>query len=139
MGLLSINRDPDDRQLRQFAGIWFPLMCGLIGYALWRRFAIPDAAYGVWGLGGLVFVAGLAAPKLVKPLFVGLMYLTFPIGFVVSHVLVFAAFFLVLTPMGLLLRLFGYDPMKKSFDPSARTYWTERAPNVNFQRYFKQY
>ena len=45
----------------------------------------------------------------------------------------------VLTPVGWCLRIVGYDPMNRKFDPSAETYWIERPKRVEPSRYFRQF
>ena len=47
----------------------------------------------------------------------------------ISNFLVLALlFYLVITPTGLVLRLFGGDILKLRFDRGARSYWIERRP-----------
>ena len=58
----------------------------------------------------------------------------------VSHVVLALVYYLVFVPIGLLMRLFGYDPMKRGFDPEAATYWTARDPKASEpKRYFRQF
>jgi len=47
---------------------------------------------------------------------------------VVSPIALGVLFFLVVTPTGLLMRLFGKDPLRLRLDRSAKSYWIERAP-----------
>lgn len=47
---------------------------------------------------------------------------------VVSPVVLGILFFAVFTPMGQAMRLFGWDAMKRRFEPAARTYWIPRDP-----------
>lgn len=47
---------------------------------------------------------------------------------VVSPVVLGILFFAVFTPMGQAMRLFGWDAMKRRFEPAAPTYWTRRDP-----------
>ena len=47
---------------------------------------------------------------------------------VVSPVVLGILFFGVFTPMGKAMRLFGWDAMKRAWDPAAPTYWTRREP-----------
>ena len=42
---------------------------------------------------------------------------------VVSFIVLVLTFYLVLTPLGLLMQLCGRDPMHKKFDRQAKTYW----------------
>ena len=53
------------------------------------------------------------------------------IGWVVSHVVMTAIYFVVITPIGLVGRLFGYDPLRLRLKPDAETYWVDR-PQVEF-------
>lgn len=47
---------------------------------------------------------------------------------IVSPVALGILFFLVVTPTGLLMRLFGKDPLRLRFDPAADSYWIKRDP-----------
>src|SRR5262245_51653457 len=47
---------------------------------------------------------------------------------VVSPIVIGLLFFFVFTPLGLLLRLFGKDPLRLRFDRTADTYWIKRDP-----------
>ena len=47
---------------------------------------------------------------------------------VVSPVVLGILFFAVFTPMGQAMRLFGWDAMKRRFEPAAPTYWSRRDP-----------
>jgi cytolysin (calcineurin-like family phosphatase) len=37
-------------------------------------------------------------------------------------------FFGVFTPMGWVMRRFGWDAMRRAWDPAAKTYWIKRDP-----------
>ena len=47
---------------------------------------------------------------------------------IVSPIALGILFFLVVTPTGLLMRLFGKDPLRLGFDPAANSYWIKRDP-----------
>jgi len=78
-------------------------------------------------------------PSLRRPMFVGWMYAAYPLGFIVSHVLLGLVYFGVVTPIGLLLRAVGHDPMTRRFDRSAKTYWIAREQTRDVRRYFRQF
>jgi hypothetical protein len=63
----------------------------------------------------------------------------FPIGWLVSHLLLAAIYYLVVTPIGVMMRVCRYDPMQRRFDRQAATYWKPRRNTDDPQRYFKQY
>jgi hypothetical protein len=50
------------------------------------------------------------------------------LGRLVSPIVVGVLFFVVFTPFGLVMRAFGYDPLRLKADPRASTYWIERSP-----------
>jgi hypothetical protein len=50
-----------------------------------------------------------------------------------------AIFFLVITPIGLMMRACGRDPMQRRFDPAARSYWKRRSPDRDMRSYFRQF
>lgn len=137
--MLEINKNPSAKDLRQFAGIWFPLFCALVGFILWRKFHLQTAAIVLWCIGAAIAVAGLAIPALIKPVFIGLMYVTMPIGLVVSYLLLGILYYLVITPIGLVMKLMGRDTMTRKLDPAAATYWVQRPQITDNERYFRQY
>jgi hypothetical protein len=47
---------------------------------------------------------------------------------IVSPVVLGVLFFVIFTPIGVLMRLFGGDPLRLRFDSKAQSYWIERSP-----------
>jgi hypothetical protein len=82
--------------------------------------------------------AGLFNRGIIRGAFVGLSFATYPIGVVVSHVVLALVYFLVLTPVGLTMRLFGHDPLRRGFDKDLDTYWQPRDEQRTTESYFKQ-
>ena len=56
-----------------------------------------------------------------------------------THLLLAAVYFGVLTPIGLIMRLAGRDPMERRIDRAAPTYWVARRPVTDVRRYFRQF
>ena len=50
-----------------------------------------------------------------------------------------AIYYLVITPIGVIMRVCGYDPMQRRYDRNAKTYWKRRENQDDTKRYFKQY
>jgi hypothetical protein len=138
MALIEINRNPGPGELRWF-GLLLALTFGVIGAVVFWRFQGETAARVLWITGGGLALVYYAVPPLRKPMAVGWSYLTFPIGWIVSHTLLALVFYLVLTPIGLVMRLVGHDPMRRRFDPEAATYWIEHRPDSDPGRYFRQF
>jgi len=135
MSLLQLNLNASKNDLRRFAAIWFPAFWAVIGWLVWRRHA-PIAAYSIWGVAACLAIAGAAVPKLIRPIYVLMMRATFPVGWLMSHVVLAIAYFVVITPIGCLMRLF-HDPMRRRLDRSAKTYWLSWESSDR-DRYFRQ-
>ena len=139
MSVVQINRNPTLRELRQFGWIWMAFVA-IFGAVAWFKFENPALARGLWVAAVAVPVLGWAIPAFMRLVFLGMSYLAWPIGFVVSHVVLAGVYYLVLTPIGLVTRLFGYDSMKKMFDREASSYWVARATGeVDPKRHFRQF
>lgn len=139
MTMLEINRHPTKRQLRQFGWVWL----GFLTFFGFMAFSVRDdldLARLLWSAGVLVPLIGWFVPTFMRVIFVGMSYLAWPVGFIVSHVVLAAVYYLVLTPIGLAARIVGYDPMRRHFDRRAGSYWIERPRrSAGSHRYFRQF
>ena len=139
--MIEINWKPSRFELRMFGGLWLPLFLTFIGGSLlWRQgLAGLNVAGGLWLAAAVCSAIGWLAPAVMRPLFIALTVITFPIGWVVSHLLLGLIYYGVLTPIGLLMKLVGRDPMTRKFDRAATTYWTPHKPPRSKRQYFRQY
>jgi hypothetical protein len=137
MALIRINRQPSAKDLRVFATLWL-VFVGVLGWWAQQR-GSANLANVLWAVAGLVGVLGWVAPTTVRYVYIGSIYLTFPIGWVVSHIVLTVLYFLVITPIGLIMRALGRDPLQRRFDRKATTYWQEKEPARPPTSYFKQY
>ncbi len=148
MALAPINWNPDHRQLRTF-GLGSLVLLGGIAVWVWLRHsflgfdlgptAAPVAGAALGMLAGVCGLLGAMTPRLLRPLYLGISVVAWPIGFVVSHVLLAIVFFGILTPVGLVMRLMSRNPLARGFDTDADTYWVRREPTRDVKRYFRQY
>jgi hypothetical protein len=91
-----------------------------------------------WISSGLLVSLFYIIPPLRRPMYVGSMSLMYPFGWIMSHVMLMTVFYLIITPLGLLVRLFGHDSMMRALEPGRQSYWVERDPSSNTDRYFRQ-
>ena len=126
------------RQLRQFAAalIVFVLLAALRQW--WRHGAVGPVALAALGLALAVGALGLLLPRRIEWLFTILTMVTWPIGAVVSEVMLAILYFVVVTPVGLLRRLTGHDPLNRRIDRASPTYWVAHRRSDDRSRYFRQ-
>jgi hypothetical protein len=120
-----------------FALAWL-VLAGLAGLALWIKGRHPEALV-CWVAALGVPAAGAGWPGGLRLLYVGLSYATYPIGFAVSSLVLVLLYYAVLTPIGLILRLCGHDPLQRRFDPRSASYWHKRPGPRSPDSYFRQY
>lgn len=103
----------------------------LIANSGWLRF---DLAHGVqsvawrWfvGLGIGLFVLSRVSYPLMKPIHIGWMTLAFVLGWFNTRLLLGVFYYLILTPIGVLMRLLGKDLLDQKIDRRAESYWKKR-------------
>lgn len=136
MALFQLRLNPSRRELRLFAGLWFPALGLVAGLLTLRKLHSNSAALCIWGIGAALSLSGLWSPSIIRPVYRFLMRLTFPVGWVLSHVVLAAAYFLVLAPIGQIMRVW-HDPMQRELLRSTDSYWIPRASSET-SRYLRQ-
>ena len=139
MALISLNLHPSAGQLRDFGDIAL-CMTNIIGFGLlWL---------GKIGLRGLVVccMTGVALyllsrirSTLLKPIYVVLMLAGFPVGWLVSHVVLAFFYFGILTPLGLLFHLLHRDQLHLGWQPDISSYWQVCRKPRAAKDYFQQF
>jgi len=114
------------KQLRSFGlivggvfsllGVWPALVHGL-----------PNRAWAL-GLGVLLIAPALIYPAVLKGPYRAWMAAGRLLGWINSRVILSIFFYVILTPVGVVLRLLGKDPMRRRYDPAAGSYRQAREP-----------
>jgi len=135
----KLNREPSPRDLFWF-GLLLPLAVAILGAILRWKWDLPTAAWVVWMAGGALATSFAVLRPLRQPIYVGWMIAVFPLGWIVSHLVFGMVFYLVLMPIGLLMRLVGRDPLHRRLDPQAKSYWIARPKDIDdSSKYFRQF
>jgi hypothetical protein len=109
----------------------------IILWLLWWRGSLPVAIPSTTALiAVLAVIVASMRPYWFRGFYRGGMRVSFQIGQVIGKILLTLFFFLLVTPMGLLLRLFGKDLLQIKPTPGATTYWHAAKRNREFDRMF---
>jgi hypothetical protein len=134
----SILPVPTTRQLYEFAAIGTIVLSGL---ALWQaghdKAISFTAIYAVAAV--LLGLIGFSKPRWLAPIFATWLYLTSPIAWLASAILLAIVFYGIFTPLGLLFRLIGRKALDRRFRTDQDTYWRVKPAANDISRYFQQF
>ena len=117
------NISSTKKDLRKFGLTVGPFLLILGGLFLW----LEKAAYPhLLIIGAALLLTGLAVPGILKPIYLGWMTFATVLGWIMTRVILTIVFFLVMTPIGFLGRLFGYKFLELKWDLAKKTYWNYR-------------
>lgn len=110
---------------RSFGTVFVVFFALVAAFGLWRQ-----AGWWVWpaGLSLLTLIVTLARPILLRPLNRQWMRLALLLNAIFSPIILGIMFYLVFTPMALVMRVIGRDAMKRRVEPGTKSYWIDRDP-----------
>lgn len=133
----------DRKELRKF-GVTIAIALGLLGGLLLYKESSKYVEF--WGVGLLFLILGFLLPELLKPFYKVWMIFAITLGWFNTRLLLGIIFFLMFTPMGLIMRLLGKDLLDQKFIQTRTnlepvpTYWKkrEKAPldKTRYERLF---
>lgn len=142
--MIKIDLHPNKDKLRQF-GMAGGLFAGAFALLVYYSIGSFAGMYGIKGIQITLTVSIIAtllsilAPEALKPLYLLLTLLAWPIGYVISHVILFILYYIVLTPVAIVFKMIGRDALHRKFDHSAKTYWEPCETDIPAERYFRQF
>ncbi|NQU95361.1 MAG: hypothetical protein HQ549_03925 [Candidatus Omnitrophica bacterium] len=115
------------KELREF-GLTIGVILVILGaVTLWR--GKPTYPYFL-GVGALFIALGLTLPGILKPLQKVWMSFAVIMGFFVSRIILTILFYVVVTPIAIIVRILGKDILDQRIDKNRKTYWQKRSPEV---------
>jgi hypothetical protein len=121
-----MTEQPNMKELRNFGlivggiflviGMW-PLVWRGEGMRLWAL-----------GLGAVLAPLGLLLPAVLLPVFKVWMKIGHVLGWINTRIILGILFYGLITPMGVVMRLFGWDAMRRVLVRDAQTYRVVRQP-----------
>jgi len=108
----------------------------LLGLLRWSLHGFAPFPLYFGGVAALFLGAALLAPALLGPVLAVWMKFALLINGIMTRLLLALAFYLMITPVRIIIRVFGEDPLKRAWLPRSSTYWqdAEEQPE-EFDRY----
>ncbi len=107
-------------ELRKF-GISFGIVLAILG-SLWLWRGKPFYFYFYIG-SGFFLASAFIIPVVLKPVHFLLASLLVIVRVLLTYFMLFVAFYLVFTPIGMIARIFGRDMLHERIDKSSTSYW----------------
>jgi len=122
--------DKSDEAVKK-TGLTIGIVLIIIALLLWYLGKTSFMYFSI--IGGLFVILAIIATSVLRPFHKLWMMLALLMGFVMSRVILTLLFYLILTPTGLIAKIFGKKFMPLRFDKSASTYWEKRDTPVKHQ------
>jgi len=131
------SNSTEKKQIRKFgliAFIFFGMLCAL---GVWKEKLLPTYLFGFLSVLGLGFIV---APIPLKPVFNAWQQFAHLISRVITNLILILIYYIVITPSGLIKRLFGGKPLPVKPDKNISSYWVTRPePAQPSERFLKRY
>ena len=116
------------KEVRKFGIMFAIIFAAIAGFLLYK-----ESTYWVWLAGGAAFflITGFVGHVILRPIYIGWMKFAFVLGWVNTRIILGIFFYLIVTPIGLGMRLFGNDLLDEKMEPEAKSYWKKRTTPFN--------
>jgi len=117
------NLKPKSKDLRIFCLILLTLLLVLIffSYSKQNIYLIKVCFFGL-----MTIMIGLIKPKLIKPIYFVWMWVGTMMGWIVSRIWLSLIYFIIISPISFIMRLFNKRYIKTRLDKNVNTYWNNR-------------
>lgn len=120
-----IHTPPKTSSDRSF-GLVFTAVFVIVG--AWPLIHGEELRWWSFGLAAAFLAASFIYPKVLKPLNFVWMKFGMLLNAIVSPLVMGVLFFLVVSPLAFLMRIFKQTPLKLDFDRNENSYWVVRQP-----------
>jgi carbamoyltransferase len=114
------------KKIREFALVVGGVLVLIGGIIYWRN---PESGKPLWffGIGTVLALLGLIAPRILKPVYQLWMALAYQLGRVMTNVLLTVFYIIGFGLVSLILRIVGKDPLDRKWTPGkGGSYWRDR-------------
>lgn len=139
MPLIDLNLKPDDKTVRDFG--WISAgACIILAVILYFTGKLPAGiCLSIVGFGIITWISSIVWLAVTRWIYITLTVVTFPIGMVVSFIVLAIFYYLIITPTGIIFRLIGRDILCRKWPCNQESYWIKHKKTDDIERYFRQF
>ena len=117
------NIDSSKKKLREFGFLIGTLLIIIAAFLFYKN----RSSYLLFAEIGLALILlGFIAPKVLLPFQKAWMIFSVILGYFSTRIILGILFYLVITPMGIVAKLFGKDFLDRKIDEQRKSYWNKR-------------
>ena len=132
------KKEVTKKQLRTF-GIALSILLGIIGLIHLLKGNAPQN-FWFWGAAGVVFLATLSVPILIKPIYRVAIFIAHILGWINTRIILGLIYYLLFTPIAIIMKILGRDALNRKFDKEAKSYWNIRERTlIPKEQYLRQF
>ena len=132
----AVIKKKSRRAEREFGLIVGGVLLLLSGWWLYRG-KFPTLSHVILPLGGLLVLLGLVFPAALVWPNKAWMALAEVLSFVTTRIILAFVFFIIVTPIGFIKRLFGWDPLHRRA-PKSDSYWKPYSERQRDPRHYEK-
>ena len=131
------NIKSEKSDLRKFGITIGVILLVIAGFLFWKE---KESFQIFLAIGITLFITAITIPFILKPVYWIWMIFATILGWIMTRIILSILFYVILTPIGLISRLFGKQFVELRWDKSNDSYWNFRSnENLKKENYEKQF
>ena len=131
------NIKSEKSDLRKFGITIGVILLIIAGFLFWSE---KESLQILFTFGAVLLILGFTIPVILKPIYWVWMIFATILGWIMTRVILSLLFYLIVTPIGLVARLFGKQFIELKWDKSEGSYWNYRSKKyIMKDEYEKQF
>ena len=122
------NIKTNKEEIRKFGFLIGGVLIAISIFMLWKTFNQYQLVFII----GIMFILlGFFIPWILKPIYIIWMTFATILGWIMTRVILTILFYLIVTPIGLIARIFGVKFLDLSWNKNVKSYWNKRGESVS--------
>ena len=130
------NIKSEKSDLRKFGITIGVILLVIAGFLFWKE---KESFQILLTFGVTLCILGIVIPFILKPIYWVWMIFATILGWIMTRVILSLLFYIIVTPIGLIPRLFGKQFLELKWNKIDSTYWNYRSKKLNRESYEKQF
>ena len=126
----------EKNDLRKFGITLGMILIIISGFLFWKE---KESFQIFLTVGAVLCIIGVVIPVILKPIYWIWMIFANILGWIMTRVILSLLFYMIITPIGFISRLFGKQFLELKWNRTNRTYWNYRSDKPEKGDYEKQF